>query len=298
MVWIDAQICFGWFELIRFASGCCVWRRWSIVAADTNYACLQRHNKVKWVECRREIDSMLVCSSIESLSRPTSLHGQISMSSFRNPLCHQLNWNNWGLFPVSDHHGHVAFLQYSWAIYCHHHRLTVIGWMSTCQVWWHFIWMLRVLQTLMYIKMPTYIWVDQTVDAYITIMARGLDENFNAINLVLGTHNMPERHAGDNNAEALEAAVMKWKTERLMCSLLSVLASTPPLNPVKTSLSNVTSLKCDELTNVGREFVTESTQPSASPASATDNTTAGHRLSPSYQARVTCHYCRTVESLR
>lgn len=61
----------------------------------------------------------------------------------------------------------------------------------------------------MYIKMPAYIWVDQTVDAYITIMARGLDENFNAINLVLGTHNMPERHAGDNNAEALSAAVMK-----------------------------------------------------------------------------------------
>jgi len=64
------------------------------------------------------------------------------------------------------------------------------------------------------------------MDAYITITAHSISDDLCPINVLLDTHHVPERHTGDNIADALENTVQKWKVSGKVFAVVTDNAST------------------------------------------------------------------------
>ena len=64
-----------------------------------------------------------------------------------------------------------------------------------------------------YLAITTDIWTSRATEAYITITAHYIDDDWKLISNVLTTEAMPERHTGVNIAERIREAMNKWQVQ-------------------------------------------------------------------------------------
>ena len=63
------------------------------------------------------------------------------------------------------------------------------------------------------LALTTDIWTSRATEAYITITAHYIDDDWNLVSKVLCTEGMPERHTGVNIAERIRAAMRSWQVK-------------------------------------------------------------------------------------
>ena len=61
-----------------------------------------------------------------------------------------------------------------------------------------------------YLALTTDLWTSNATEAYLTVTAHYIDDNWRMVSRVLQTHEMPERHTGINIASRLQTVAKEW----------------------------------------------------------------------------------------